>query len=53
LRGVLADRFVVAVKPLEWGGAKGPGHLWLCSFGQPGKAREELRGRAESTRQAV
>ena len=32
---------------------KGPGHLWLCSFGQPGKAREELRGRAESTRQAV
>jgi hypothetical protein len=36
--GALADRSVVAVRFLLWrggGGAKGPGHPWLCSFGQP------------------
>jgi hypothetical protein len=36
--GALADRSVVAVRLLLWrggGGAKGPGHPWLCSFDQP------------------
>jgi hypothetical protein len=33
-----ADRPVVVTKLCNEGGAKGPGHPWLCSFDQPGVA---------------
>lgn len=53
MRRVLADRPVVAGKPCNEGGAKGPAHLWFVRASNQAMFWEETSGQVRSGRETV